>query len=62
LIAPGSHSNPTAQACADLDKTIVYATALTTMVKRPDAARDRVKYPPLPGSVPVIKKNGMDPA
>jgi hypothetical protein len=31
------------------------------MVKQPDAARV-VKYLSLPGSVPVIKKNGMDPA
>ena len=47
---------------ADLNKTIVYATALTTMAKQPDAARELVKYLALPGSVPVIKKNGMDPA
>jgi hypothetical protein len=39
-----------------------YATALTTMVKQPDAARELVKYLSLPSSVPVIKKNGMDPA
>jgi ABC-type molybdate transport system substrate-binding protein len=47
---------------ADLNKTIVYATALTTVVKQPDAARELVKYLSLPSSVPVIKKNGMDPA
>jgi molybdate transport system substrate-binding protein len=47
---------------ADLNRTIVYATALTTMAKQPDAARDLVKYLTLPSSVPVIKKNGMDPA
>jgi molybdate transport system substrate-binding protein len=47
---------------ADLNKTIVYATALTTMAKQPDAARELVKYLSLPSSVPVIKKNGMDPA
>jgi molybdate transport system substrate-binding protein len=46
---------------ADLNKTIVYATALTTMVKQPDAAKELVKYLSLPGSVPVIKKNGKDP-
>jgi molybdate transport system substrate-binding protein len=47
---------------ADLNKTIVYATALTTMAKQSDAARELVKYLALPSSVPVIKKNGMDPA
>jgi molybdate transport system substrate-binding protein len=47
---------------ADLNKTIVYATGLTTMVKQPDAARELVKYLSLPASVPVIRKNGMDPA
>ena len=40
MIASGSHSKPTARACADLDKTIVHATALTTMVKQPDAATE----------------------
>jgi molybdate transport system substrate-binding protein len=47
---------------ADLNKTIVYATGLTTMVKQPDAANELVKYLSLPDSVPVIRKNGMDPA
>jgi len=47
---------------ADLNKTIVYATGLTTMVKQPDPARELVKYLSLPSSVPVIRKNGMDPA
>ena len=47
---------------ANINKTIVYATALTTMAKQPDAARELVKYLALPSSVPVIKKNGMDPA
>jgi molybdate transport system substrate-binding protein len=47
---------------ADLNKTIVYATGLTTMVKHPDAANALVKYLSLPGSVPVIQKNGMNPA
>jgi molybdate transport system substrate-binding protein len=47
---------------ADLNKTIVYATGLATMVKQPDAAKELVKYLSLPGSAPVIRKNGMDPA
>jgi len=47
---------------AGLNKTIVYATGLTTMARQPDAARELVKYLSLPGSVPVIRKNGMDPA
>jgi len=46
---------------ADLNKTIVYATGLTTMVKHPDTANALVKYLSLPGSVPVIQKNGMNP-
>jgi molybdate transport system substrate-binding protein len=47
---------------ADLNKTIVYATGLTTMAKQPDAASALVKYLSLPSSAPVIRKNGMDPA
>jgi molybdate transport system substrate-binding protein len=46
---------------ADLNKTIVYATGLTAMVKHPDAAIALVKYLSLPSSVPVIRKNGMNP-
>jgi molybdate transport system substrate-binding protein len=46
---------------ADLNKTIVYATGLTTMVKQPDAANALVKYLSLPSSAPVIEKNGMSP-
>ena len=47
---------------AELNTTIVYATGLTPMAKQPEAAKALVKYLSLPGSVPVIKKNGMDPA
>jgi molybdate transport system substrate-binding protein len=47
---------------ADLNRTIVYATALTTMAKQRDAARELVKYLSRPSSAPVVKKNGMDPA
>jgi molybdate transport system substrate-binding protein len=46
---------------ADLNKTIVYGTALTTMAREPDAARALVKYLSLPSSAPVVRKNGMDP-
>jgi molybdate transport system substrate-binding protein len=46
---------------ADLNKTIVYATGLTTMVKHPDAANALVKYLSLPSAAPVIQKNGMNP-
>ena len=46
---------------ADLQTTILYDTGLTTMVKHPDAANALVKYLLLPGSVPVIQKNGMNP-
>ena len=31
------------------------------MAKQPEAARAFVKYLSLPGSAPVVKKNGMDP-
>jgi molybdate transport system substrate-binding protein len=44
-----------------LNKTIVYGTALTTMVKQPAAAKALVDTLSLPSSAPVIKKNGMDP-
>ena len=46
---------------ADLNKTIVYATGLTTMVKHPDAANALARYLSLPSSAPVIRKNGMNP-
>ena len=46
---------------ADLNKTIVYATGLTTMVKHPDAANALAKYLTLPSAAPVIEKNGMNP-
>jgi molybdate transport system substrate-binding protein len=46
---------------ADLNKTIVYATGITTMVKQLDAANALVRYLHLESSAPVIKKNGMDP-
>ena len=46
---------------ADLNKTILYATGLTTMVKHRDAANALVKYLSLPSSAPVIRKNGMNP-
>lgn len=46
----------------DLNKTIVYATGLTTTVKHPDAAKALVKFLSLPEAAPVIQKNGMNPA
>jgi molybdate transport system substrate-binding protein len=46
---------------ADLNKTILYATGLTTMVKQRAAADALAKYLLLPASVPVIQKNGMNP-
>lgn len=46
---------------ADLNKTILYATGLTTMVRHPQAADALVKYLSLPGAAPVIQKNGMNP-
>ncbi len=46
---------------AELNKTILYATALTTMVRQPEAARAFAKYLTLESAVPVIQKNGMNP-
>ena len=42
--------------------SIVYGTALTTMVRQPAAAKALIDTLALPSSAPVIKKNGMDPA
>ena len=47
---------------AELNKTIVYATGLTTMAKQPDAANALVNYLALSSSVPAIRKNGMEQA
>jgi molybdate transport system substrate-binding protein len=47
---------------AELNITIIYATALTTMAKQPEAAKALIQYLHQQRSVPVIKKNGMDPA
>jgi molybdate transport system substrate-binding protein len=47
---------------AELNITIIYATALTTMAKQPEAAKALIQYLHQQISVPVIKKNGMDPA
>jgi len=46
---------------AELNKTIVYATGLTTMVKQPEAAKALVNHLMLPGSASAIRKNGMEP-
>jgi molybdate transport system substrate-binding protein len=47
---------------AELNITIIYATALTTMAKQPEAAKALIQCLHQQSSVPVIKKNGMDPA
>ena len=46
---------------AELNRTIVYATGLTTMVKQADAARALVNHLVLQTSAPAIRKNGMEP-
>ena len=46
---------------AEVNKTIVYGTGLTTMVKQPDAAKALVKFLSLESSAPAVKKNGMNP-
>jgi molybdate transport system substrate-binding protein len=47
---------------AELNTTIVYGTALTTMAKQPDAARQFVKFISEPSATPAVRKNGMEPA
>jgi molybdate transport system substrate-binding protein len=46
----------------ELNTTIVYGTGLTTMAKQPDAARALIKFISEPGTGPVVRKNGMEPA
>jgi len=47
---------------AELQTTIVYGTGLTTMAKQADAAQALVQYLHQQSAVPVIRKNGMEPA
>src|SRR5437764_3083168 len=46
---------------ADVNITIIYATALTPMAKQPEAARVLVRHLHQQGAVPVIRKKGMEP-
>src|SRR5258705_446054 len=46
---------------AELNKTIIYATGLTTMVKQAEAANALVNHLSLQSSAPAIRKNGMEP-
>ena len=46
---------------AELNKTIIYATGHTTMVKQPEAANALVNHLALQSSAPAIRKNGMEP-
>jgi molybdate transport system substrate-binding protein len=47
---------------AELNSVIIYATALTPMAKQADAAKALIQHLHQQSAVPVIKKNGMDPA
>jgi molybdate transport system substrate-binding protein len=47
---------------ADLQTTIIYATGIAPAAKAGDAARAFVKFMMAPDTVPVVRKNGMDPA
>ena len=47
---------------AELNITIVYATALTPMAKQADAARQFVKFITEPSAASAVQKNGMVPA
>ena len=46
---------------AELNRTIVYATSLTTMAKQPEAAKALVNHLALQSSAAAIRKNGMEP-
>jgi molybdate transport system substrate-binding protein len=47
---------------AELNITIVYATALTPMAKEASAARQFVRHITEPSAAPAVQKNGMVPA
>jgi molybdate transport system substrate-binding protein len=47
---------------AELNITIVYATALTPMAKEADAARQFVTFISAPSAAAAVRKNGMAPA
>jgi molybdate transport system substrate-binding protein len=47
---------------AELNITIVYATALTPMAKEASAARQFVTFITAPSAAPAVQKNGMVPA
>jgi molybdate transport system substrate-binding protein len=47
---------------AELNITIVYATALTPMAKQADAARQFIRFINEPSAAPAVQKNGMVPA
>jgi ABC-type molybdate transport system substrate-binding protein len=46
----------------ELNTTLIYATGIATHAKQLDAANALVKYLALESAVPVIRKNGMEPA
>jgi molybdate transport system substrate-binding protein len=46
----------------ELNTTLIYATGIATHAKQPDAAGALVKYLSVESSVPVIRKNGKEPA
>jgi molybdate transport system substrate-binding protein len=46
----------------ELQITLVYATGIATMAKAPEAAQALVRFIATAGAVPVIRKNGMEPA
>jgi molybdate transport system substrate-binding protein len=47
---------------AELNITIIYATALTPMAKQADAAKVLIAHLHQQAAVPTIRKNGMEPA
>jgi molybdate transport system substrate-binding protein len=47
---------------ADIQQFTVYSAGVSTGAKTPDAAKELVKFLTAPGTVPLIRKKGMEPA
>ncbi len=47
---------------ADIQQFTVYSAGVSTGAKTPDAAKELAKFLTAPGTVPLIRKKGMEPA
>ena len=47
---------------ADIQQFTVFSAGVSTGAKTPDAAKELVKFLTAPGTVPLIRKKGMEPA